>query len=179
MSTRSAIARVNGDGFVGVYHHWDGNPTGLGKTLWDLALENDLAVLLETLIDLHPAGWSTINGADWSKEPGFIEAASVQGVKPPQCYCHGDRSDEANPVTQDYDMGMEWAYVFDEDAATMAVLERVRVSGVGDDVPAETHAMGAFGTLGTHPDTKERDDAWRVRGTFPLNGPEPDWEGFS
>ena len=35
MSTQAAIARRHGDGFLGVYHHWDGYPNALGKTLWD------------------------------------------------------------------------------------------------------------------------------------------------
>lgn len=35
MGTRGAIAIRNGDGWVGVYNHWDSYPTGLGKELWD------------------------------------------------------------------------------------------------------------------------------------------------
>ena len=74
---------------------------------------------------------------------------------------------------------MEWAYVFDEEARTMAVVERVRVSGVEEAVPAGVHAVGFGGTLGTHPDTGARDDAWRVRAVVALDGPEPDWETWA
>lgn len=69
MSTRSAIARPTADGFAGRYHHWDGYPTGLGATLFQIHTEvfnGDTERMLEVLIDEHPAGWSTINGADWS-----------------------------------------------------------------------------------------------------------------
>lgn len=75
MSTRSVIARPAGDGFAGRYHHFDGYPTGLGKTLWDLYRDRyaeDLEAMTAELIDAHPAGWSSINGADWSLEPGFV-----------------------------------------------------------------------------------------------------------
>jgi hypothetical protein len=68
MSTRSAIARPNGDGFTGVYHHWDGYPSGLGRTLFRLFRDQTIGSVghtLDFLIDKHPAGWSTINGADW------------------------------------------------------------------------------------------------------------------
>ncbi len=175
MSTRSCIARIKGDGFEGVYHHWDGYPTALGKTLWDLAHarpDNDVGEatkqMLRLLIDRHPAGWSSINGdVDWSQEPGFREGGFDNG-RGPECYCHGGRHEEAQAITQDDDMGMEWAYVFDENAPTMTVLERVRSDGKS--------AIGFFGTLGTDPETGERNDAWSIRGVFYLNGPEPDWK---
>ena|SRR5438034_893083 len=46
ISTRSIIARAAGEGtFKGVYHHWDGYPTGLGKYLTEILADpfgNDL-----------------------------------------------------------------------------------------------------------------------------------------
>jgi hypothetical protein len=74
MSTRGAIARAHGDGFKGVYHHWDSYPIGLGATLWHIyhaVFKGDLDQMLKALIDDHPAGWSTINGADWGVEAGW------------------------------------------------------------------------------------------------------------
>ena len=173
MSTRSAIARIQGDGWKGVYHHWDGHPTSLGATLFQRAQQIPVAEMLRFLIDEHPAGWSTINSCDWEAAPGFKEEGFTS--KGPECYCHGGRSEEAMPVTHADDSGMEWAYVFDESSRSMAVLERVRVTGI-EGVPAGTHAMGAFGSLGLNPDSKERDDAWVIRVVVPLDGPEPDWE---
>lgn len=74
MSTRSVIARKNGtSGFIGVYHHWDGYPSGLGATLHELRnghFQGSTEHMLRFLIDEHPAGWSTINGADFSQPPG-------------------------------------------------------------------------------------------------------------
>lgn len=169
MSTRACIARIQGDGFLGVYHHWDGYPTGLGKTLWQLVRDNGRTTTLKVLIDRHPAGWSTINGKDWTKVPGFVELGTPHedAADRPECYCHGDRHEEPNPVTQADDMGMEWAYIFDEPQDTLTVLERTRPDG--------RPAVGMFGTLGADPETGERDDRWTPRGTFPLSGVEPNW----
>lgn len=67
MSTRSVIAEPYGDGWRGRYHHFDGYPSGVGATLWDLFhgyyLE-DLDAMTHRLITDEPVGWSNINGAD-------------------------------------------------------------------------------------------------------------------
>ena len=171
MSTQAAIARRHGDGFLGVYHHWDGYPNALGKTLWDLAtgaIFKDLPTMLWALIDAHPAGWSSINGADFKLTPGYDELGSGEPGARPQCYCHGDRHEAAQPVDQDEDGGMEWAYVFDEKTGTMSILKRVRSD-------SGRHAVGMFGTLGVHAGSGERNDQWTVRWAGPLSGEEPDW----
>lgn len=85
MSTRGAIARsheIAPDvmGFRGVYHHWDSYPEGLGATLYDLyhtVFNRDLDRMLRVLIDEHPAGWSTINGADWTLPAGYRERGEL------------------------------------------------------------------------------------------------------
>jgi len=43
--------------------------------LWELyhgRFERSLPAMRRTLIDDHPAGWSTINRADWHQKPGFV-----------------------------------------------------------------------------------------------------------
>lgn len=55
-----------------MYHHWDGYPSGLGQTLFNIRKDifaGDTARMLSFLIDSHPGGWSTIN-ADWTKPIG-------------------------------------------------------------------------------------------------------------
>lgn len=72
MSTRSVIARKTQEGFRGVYHHWDGYPSGLGKTLFEVRnrfYQGDTKRMLKYLIDDHSGGWSTIN-KDWTKPAG-------------------------------------------------------------------------------------------------------------
>jgi hypothetical protein len=134
MSTRGAIARWTDPKlgtWAGVSHHFDAAPTGLGATLYNLAalkVLGELPSMLKVLIDEHPAGWSTINNADWRLAPGFVTSGPPDGR--PICYCHGERSEDgqmftdANAATR----GVEWAYVFDTERETMTVLE-ARVDG--------------------------------------------------
>ncbi len=102
----------------GRYHHSDGYPNGLGVSLIEAYVEgfagrrvNNAGFLrmVKTLVFDHPAGWSTINGADWSLEPGFGKGGIVlddedeheplkRATNRPQCYCHGDRSDEGGTL---------------------------------------------------------------------------------
>jgi len=167
VSTRSCIARIKGDGFEGVYHHWDGYPSALGATLYSLyksRIFGGLRDMLSMLIDEHPAGWSTINDVNWNMEPDYSNSERER----PNCFCHGERSESSQVITQDDDMGMEWAYVFDEHTHTMTVLERIRPEG--------NHAVGLFGTLGTNANGK-REDAWAIRRVIGLDDePEPNWE---
>lgn len=123
MGTRGIIARVTGDGFTGRYHHWDSYPTQLGKTLYDNAQRFGVGSMLRTLLDDHPAGWSTINGYDLDQPAGYRDGERREG-EGPICYCHGARSEEAQALTDKDDAGAEWAYAFSKDGATMAVLER-------------------------------------------------------
>jgi hypothetical protein len=115
MSTRSVVAKPYGAGFRGRYIHWDGYPTGVGAELFRIYREVfkcDLKAMLKTLIVDHPAGWSSIFG-DWSKGPGFVESLSSDAGHAPSCYCHGDRHEKGNTVTDKNasDVGCEWAYV--------------------------------------------------------------------
>lgn len=114
MSTRGAIARLTGTlppRFRGRYHHWDSYPTGLGRMLWHLYhghFQQDLNAMLRLLLDEHPAGWNTIVGKDFNLLPeigGFGNNTGQENNEGmdalrPQCYCHGDQSEEAWEVTE-------------------------------------------------------------------------------
>lgn len=83
MATRSIIAKPEGDGWVGVYHHWDGYPTGLGLALLEaqaLHFGGDTAAMIRYLIDDEPVGWSTIVGADWSQPKGWHDDHDRNGI---------------------------------------------------------------------------------------------------
>jgi|SRR5579885_666952 len=161
MSTRSVIARPAGSGFAGRYCHWDGYPSGVGKTLfhlWNEHFHGDTAAMMHLLIDEHPAGWSFIDGADFSLAPGFVENESAlpddhPDRRRPQCYCHGDRHDE--PLLLTYPGGAlcdaQYVYVIDEQASTMRISE----------------VVGPY-----------RRPRVRELVTVHLGGPEPDWEQF-
>lgn len=166
MGTRGIIARIDEKrGFAGNYHHWDSYPTQLGATLWKLYhghFECNLKVMLRVLIDDHPAGWSTINDADFTLEPGWSN--TDLGQINPVCYCHGDRHKEGHVIYPEDDYGAEWVYVFDEEKNTMAVLMAVDKAG--------EHVIGFFGT---NPGRQN----WRVIANFSLDGEEPDWKALN
>jgi len=160
MGTRGVIARKTDKGFTGVYHHWDSYPDGLGQTLFNLYNEqfkHDLKAMLKTLIDDHPAGWSTINGKDFSLEPGWVDTISskvvVESLKP-QCYCHGVRHEEGCVFdeTNASGSGCEWAYVFDEIAKTMEVYASIisEETATNLNLPKGTKMIGAFGCGDEH-----------------------------
>lgn len=173
MSTRGAIARLRSVtplAFSGVYHHWDAYPTGLGKTLWELFhghFKKNAPLLLETLIDRHPAGWSSILHADFKREPGFCNPLTCQcqneedEAVAPSCYCHGDRQEEAWEVTERNasGSGCEWAYAFTVDER-MLVLSSYTRSG--------QKMIGMFGC-------GDEQAIWRTVATLDLFGAEPDW----
>ena len=123
MSTRGCIARKTEQEFVGRYHHSDSYPTGLGKTLWDLYhghFQENLTNMLEFLIDKHPAGWSTIVQTDFAKDPGFVNDFQDNNNRP-QCYCHGDRSENRSSLTEKHLGGVDWSYVFSLGFNSMAI----------------------------------------------------------
>ena|SRR5438445_3466511 len=154
MSTRGLIARATGEArFKGVYHHWDSYPSGgLGETLVSLYrvhFGRDLQRMLEFLIDLHPAGWSTIVHKDFKLKPGYtmagLKTPGFEGTdaerktrweryqahpdyRRPQCYCHRDRHEEPQSFTEADDSDAVWAYVFDTegDDKVLHVLHRER-----------------------------------------------------
>jgi len=161
MGTRSVIARQTKDGFTGRYHHWDGYPSGVGRTLHDLYnghFGRDLTRMLTTLLDEHPAGWSTICGKDWSLAPGWGD-----GRKRPQCHCHGGRSEEEQVVTQEdaADCGCEYAYVFPPGEPRFHVLTSVSEGDV--------KMIGMFGF-------GDPSASWRYVATVELDEAAPDWE---
>jgi len=169
MSTRALIARKTDNGWEARYHHWDGYPAGLGKTLYDLHNGHfcgDAKKMLKVLIDEHEA-WSTINDADFNIEPGFNENAVIEKPKRPQCYCHGDRSEGPFDLILNIDKdfgGAEYCYVIDSRMDTMKVLERSYENG--------DHATQFFGV-----DASAVADNvhWRLLGIVYLNLPEPAW----
>ena len=115
MGTRSVIGRaiLDADGtydgqFKGVYHHWDGYPTGLGAHLFSLLkgkYKDNLSKMLTWVIDSHSAGWSTI----------MVSATT----KKPECFCHPKRDRSPEPkgnwfTNENVEGDIEWLYIFDE-----------------------------------------------------------------
>lgn len=150
MSTRGAIARKVGNGFKGVYHHWDGYPSGLGQMLFILRkkrFHNDTQKMLDYLITQHPGGWSTISSLLKGKKEKDAD------------YKVGNQSPQVTEKNAG-GMGVEYAYVFDGDIMEIQ-------SSYSDDVKM----IGMFG-MGDPKST------WKVIARVNLNGPEPNWGSF-
>jgi hypothetical protein len=160
MSTRGAIVRMTSEQtFKGAYHHWDGYPTGLGKTLFGIYnghFKKDLKSMLDYLIDQHTAGWSTINDVDFTIKPGF---GSKGG---PVCYCHGDRHELGSVITEKNasGIGCEYVYAFTPESHHMMILSSYCENG--------DKMIGAFG-MG---DEKAN---WKQIAYIDLQSIEPDW----
>ena len=177
MSTRAAIVRltcVSPVRWAGRYHHWDGYPSGLGATLWELYhghFKRDLDAMLKVLLDDHPAGWSSLHAADFDQKPGFAEPldSTNQSANQPQCYCHGDRAEPAWEVTHENaaGSGCEWAYAFvvgsKPDYDAMLILSSFRPSG--------QKMIGFFGQ-------GDPQSLWAVVAVVALQGEQPDWNAL-
>lgn len=149
MGTRGIIAKVEGDGWKGRYHHWDSYPEGLGKTLHearDKYFDGNVQALIKKLIDDEPVGWSSINGFDLSKPPQWGEERQREEENGPQSYSargekpHTGLDSTGVWITSDGDDGgTEWCYVLSERGIT--VLERRFGSPEND----QGHGVGMFG----------------------------------
>ena len=147
MATRAAIARKRQGGWTGVYHHWDGYPTGLGAHLWDL-LHNRYAGNMERLvadvIDAHPGGWSHLmDGPIYKPVPGSRALSWEATEHGPACYCHTyaeggyqdmviqgcDCQDPAVTDPSCAPLFIEWVYVFDVERDTLDVLTSATCTG--------------------------------------------------
>jgi hypothetical protein len=124
MSTRSVIGRAilatdgTYDGqFKGVYHHWDGYPSGLGAHLFATLkgkYKDNLGKMLTWAIDTHSAGWSTIMGSSETEKP--------------ECFCHPKRKRRPEPkgnwfTNENVEGDIEWLYIFDEARRLMYVTD--------------------------------------------------------
>ena len=171
MSTRGCIARLRRKvplEFEGVYHHWDSYPSGLGRTLFHLRnadFARDTEAMLRALIDQHPAGWSTVNGATFSKTPNAgNNGPQVEGTDgTPKCYCHGGRNEQSWSVTQRNaaGSGVEYAYAF---AGSIMLV-------IGSYCSDGEKMIGMFGS-------GDDEAVWRVIAEIDLDGSEPDWEAL-
>lgn len=130
MSTRSCIAKPEGDGWKGRYHHSDGYPSGLGRFLFEAHngfFGGDTEAMVKYLVDDEPVGWSFIIGTDLSVGPEWREyedyplvpadRARYKGEKDysalgPQSYSkRGEEGDSWITSADGPDIMIEWVYV--------------------------------------------------------------------
>lgn len=124
MSTRSIIGyrKVEDPNTVhGVYHHFDGYPTGLGAELhraYDLNFDTPMSMVIRLIINT-PQGWSSLDANDLS---GSYAAGDHDMIY--ECQCGKGVYDLCSPLFT------EWMYVI-----TSEGLEVWKSVNAGGDVP--------------------------------------------
>jgi hypothetical protein len=128
MSTRACIAKPDGDGWRGRYHHSDGYPTGLGVALmehYNGYFQGDLDAMTTYLIDNEKVGWSFIHGTDLSLGPQWQEYdeypktpegwTDYSAIGPQSYTARGETSDKPTGdwITHEDvdDVFIEWSYI--------------------------------------------------------------------
>lgn len=91
MSTRAIVAyKTKDDKWEGVFNHWDGYPSGLGKEIWEIlhndfidnkgaigitncgTPENAVKAFIDIMIKGHGGGWSTFGKICHCHSPAFV-----------------------------------------------------------------------------------------------------------
>lgn len=115
----------------GRLHSSDSYPTALGRELWKQFrghFGSDFVAARKYFVEDHPAGFSTIVGADLSIPSGYTNDYESAWEKLPdgradfskplphgaRCFCHGDRSEEHYLVTHTEPAHYPWLYVFSD-----------------------------------------------------------------
>lgn len=85
MATRGVVAIKKGNGWIGVYNHWDSYPTGLGKELWlhlqELKQQGKLKEFPQKLLAFDD--WRNyLNGGkcEYCGKIGYGQACNISGV---------------------------------------------------------------------------------------------------
>lgn len=151
MATRAIISYKKEKGWEGVYSHWDGYPTNLGKQIWDILhtkfignkgvadVANDgaphkaIRAFVDIYINGHKGGWSSFPETCYCHDPNFVLRDGEQENK---------LSDKDNDP-----LYIEWVYIVDPITATMEILEAVKV---GENYEHKSTAI--IDLLGKEPD---------------------------
>lgn len=90
MSTRASIAYKTPTGWTGVYSHYDGYPSGLGKNIWDViqkkfinnrgdagisnrvSASKAIQAFIDVYIKGHRGGWSVFDSTCYCHSPEFV-----------------------------------------------------------------------------------------------------------
>lgn len=170
MSTRSVVARVEGDGFVGRYCHWDGYPTNRAKQLFQAYRELGSAdALIKYAIREGDSGyWSSFcppsEGpveADRTTPEGEAAFQNEYKTGTHSNWCF-EKDNEKLVESSGDDWGTEWAYVIDDKG--LSVFERMYDQSLWSD-SSEKESRDAF-RASVH---------WAYIGTYKWDS-EPNWE---
>lgn len=94
MSTRSIIAKQQGDTWAGRYAHWDGYPSHQGAVIWHIVQRDGVEKAVKTLVDDN-FYWSSLNPFQevgepdedrWEHVAGYGVAGNEQQANPDEWY---------------------------------------------------------------------------------------------
>lgn len=200
MSTRSVLARPDGDGFIGRYAHWDGYPTCRAAQLWQTYRElGSAAKVREYAIKEGQKGyWSSYAPPSKAEveatKPDTVTCHlcngtgqrpdGLHGVRWTQAGCNGcsgtgqernsDKSDGWRPENADNMIRSDGDDCGTEWAYVIAddalVVLERRYGNPGSD---QGHGTGMFGFGAS--DT-ESGGYWALIGAYPWQADEPNWE---
>lgn len=180
MGTRSVIAvpyRTK-TGWRGRYCHWDGYPSGVGQSLFQIVRRDGIKQARKTLTSTW-CGWSQINPEQKEDDlsPGYDDGrfAAVEGygvaftttkldIFGEKAYQQARRGDWIR-FDGDDDAGTEWAYVLDDDR--MWVHRRIHHDG--------TPAIGMFGLPAAEGGRWYTAAVVKYQDSWPEFGPETMW----
>jgi hypothetical protein len=151
MSTRSVVATTHGDGWRGLYCHYDGYPTCLGPRLWTAlrACGFDRDRFEAEVLTPHPGGYMSF---------------------PDTCHCHDPQHDSTTVMIyteadeEAYALCIEWVYVVGRDVLTISTSMPTGADRRCQDADGRWWMEPAYG--------------WVVVTQVRLDGPEPDWQAI-
>lgn len=114
MGTRSCIGYKTPKGWRGIYVHFDGYPTGVGKEVWDFLKRNGVEGFI-AFLKSHQSGFSSF---------------------PEKCYCHNYDNGGSNlkmviSSRRPNPLFMEWLYIVDRETKELTVYTNVVVGVKG------------------------------------------------
>lgn len=161
MSTRSIIGTYDNkeqDKWHGVYHHFDGYPTGVGSTLLSLLKKKGVDFIRNEIIEKHPEGWSTIN-ENWNKKPVNGRKTGFDKIKAPTHYDPSEAREFFNQDDEPGTAGAEYLYLVHNKRIDVFCPLYIKGEFKGKRM------IGAFG-MGAPNIGKGKDVIWKYLGTI-------------
>ena len=109
MSTRSIIAKQDGDSWKGRYAHWDGYPAHQGKSIWEIVQRDGYEKAVKTLVDDH-FYWSSIKPWQPNEEPEESRWEIVEGYGIAGNEEQGDPNEWYTPANYQ-NSWVDWVYI--------------------------------------------------------------------
>jgi len=127
VSTRSIIAKQDGDIWKGRYAHWDGYPTHQGKSIWAIVQRDGYEKAVKTFVDDH-FYWSVVKPLQEPGEPtesrweiveGYGEAGNEEQASPDEWHTPADLDDT----------WCEWVYIIAKGGLLVIYIETKELIG--------------------------------------------------